>query len=152
MFHDFSQQWKKVDRCLGLNFQHLKMVVEKLAKFHALTAVLYEENEELFDQHQQPNITEDFRIFYSLFEKSFSAVIEKFHSGNVDDDKLYRKLQNFQQILIQRVSDCELQNGEFGVLCHGDLWMHNLLFQYDDNDDSKLLDVELVRFSLFFIF
>lgn len=138
---DFANRPMKVNRSVGLDVNHLKLVVAKLAKFHAMTAVLYEQNEELFDQHQQPNITENFRLFHSLFLGSFNSVVNGF---TFEDEKLYGKLQNFQNFMIQRVSDAfTLQNGEFGVLCHGDLWMNNLLFQY--TDDEKLLDVQLVR-------
>lgn len=122
--------------------QHLKLTVAKLAKFHAATAHLYENNEALFDHHQQPNITTNFRLFHSLFENSLTTIIGEFTLD--DDDKLYGKLQNFKHFMIDRVSDAvTLQNEEFGVLCHGDLWMDNLLFQY--NDDDEAIDVRMVR-------
>jgi thiamine kinase-like enzyme len=132
----------RITRQHGLDAHHLKLTVAKLAKFHAATARLYEDNEELFDQHQQPNITTNFRLFHSLFETCLATITDEL---TLDDDKLCGKLQNFKHFMIDRVSDAvTLQNEEFGVLCHGDLWMDNLLFQYSDDDDEPI-DVTMVR-------
>lgn len=151
MIEEFPYHQKKVDRKYGLDVHRLKLVVAKLAKFHAATAFLYEDNEDLFDHHQQPNITTNFRLFHSLFETCFSTIADGF---SMDDDKLRGKLQNFKHFMIERVSDAlTLQNGEFGVLCHGDLWLDNLLFRYDDDDDNnEPIDVEMVRDDKSFLF
>lgn len=142
---------RKVSRQLGLDLPHLKLAIAKLAKFHAASARLYEVNEELFDQHQQPNITTNFRFFHSLFETCLTTIIDELQLD--DDEKLRGKLENFKHFMIDRVSDAvTLQNEEFAVLCHGDLWMDNLLYQYEEDGNGKPINVRMVRkfFLLFF--
>jgi hypothetical protein len=133
VFEDPSPKYSKCPRRIGLNQVHLKVVLEKLAKFHASTAVLYDHNRDLFSNHQKPNVSECFKNFHPIFIKSIDQVI-KTVGEELWAKKLLPKLHEFKLNVIEKVSDAFiLQEDEFGVLCHGDLWMDNLLFQYDDN-------------------
>ena len=71
-----SKGYKKVDQKNGLNVGHLKLVLEKLAKLHAASAMLYNQDETDFMNHQEPNISEYFKIFHSLFLKNIHFTIK----------------------------------------------------------------------------
>lgn len=143
MFEEIStKNFKKVDRKLGLDVNHLKVVLKNLAKFHAASAVLPHET---FTHHQQPNISEYFKVFHSLFINVVQSLVGEL-SGEKSDEAilLATKLTAFERNMIDKSSEAfMLTTNDFGVLCHGDLWLNNLLFEYDD--DAHPTDVRMVR-------
>lgn len=146
MFEELPRsKFTKVDRRSGLNVQHLKIAVEKLAQLHAASAVLNCDDVNIFTHHQQPNISEYFKTFHSLFINCVKSLVDETSSDADEEAKaLAEKLNAFERNLIDKVSEAfMLQEGDFGVLCHGDLWLNNLLFEY--NEDSKPVDVRMVR-------
>lgn len=146
MFEDLLlSKFAKVDRRAGLNVHHLKLAVEKLAKLHAASAVLSAEDDTIFTHHHQPNISEYFKTFHSLFINCVKAVVDETSGENYEEAQaLARKLNSFEHNMIDKVSEAfMLQNGDFGVLCHGDLWLNNLLFEY--NEDDLPVDVRMVK-------
>lgn len=138
-----KDKYLKVNRRSGLDQSHLSLVMEKLAKFHACTAAMYEQNRELFTNHQLPNVSEYFKIFHSLFNGAVEKMIEEISKDN-HKNSLIEKLKNFERNVIDKVSEAFIiGEDEMGVLCHGDLWLHCLLFQYDAMKNP--IDVKLVR-------
>lgn len=126
-FEGFS----KVDRRLGLDLSHLKVAFKSLAKLHAASAML---PEDALNNHQQPNISEYFKVFHSLFVNCLRSLVDDISAENDEEAKaLAKKLNAFERNMIEKCSDAfMLERDEFGVLCHGDLWLDNLLFNYDD--------------------
>ncbi|XP_070506302.1 uncharacterized protein [Chironomus tepperi] len=143
-----SDKYLRVQRRSGLDQKHLKLTMEKLAKFHACSAVMYQQNSDLFEHHQQPNVSEYFKIFHPLFTACLHKLIEevsneKWHNS----ETLIEQLMYFENNFIDKVSEAfMLEDNELGVLCHGDLWMDNLLFQYDEKNNP--IDIKMVDFGL----
>lgn len=147
MFEELPRsKFLKVDRRAGLDLQHLKVAMEKLAKLHAASAVLNCEDSQLFTHHQQPNISEYFKTFHLLFINCVKSLVDETSGENYEEaETLVAKLNAFERNMIDKVSEAfMLQGSDFGVLCHGDLWINNLLFEYNE-DGSKPVDVRMVR-------
>lgn len=143
MFEELSPKtFRRVDKRLGLDVKHLKVVMRNLAKLHAASAVLPQDT---FTHHQQPNISEYFKVFHSLFINVVQSLVTELSTETYDEaEMLARKLSAFERNMIDKSSEAfMLQDDDFGVLCHGDLWMNNLLFEYDDNAQPS--DVKMVR-------
>lgn len=143
LFEELSPiQFSKVNRKSGLDVSHLKVVMNNLAKLHAASAVMPLET---FTYHQQPNISEYFKIFHSLFVNCVKSLVDKLSSEKFEAaEKLALKLNGFERNMIDKSSEAfMLQADDFGVLCHGDLWLNNLLFEYDD--EAMPRDVRMVR-------
>lgn len=142
MFEQLSpKKYSKVDRKLGLDVEHLQVVLKNLAKLHAASAMLPMED---FSLHQHPNISEYFKIFHPLFISCVQSLVEALNNEPFNEaESLARKLSSFESFMIDKSSEAfMLQADEFGVLCHGDLWMDNLIFEYDDNaqpTDAKMV-------------
>lgn len=53
--------------------------------------------------------------------------------------------------LYRKMTDCILnQPNEWMVLCHGDLWINNLMFRYDEHGDCdavKFIDLQTLRYT-----
>lgn len=126
--------------------EHMKVVLEKLAKLHAASAVLSCQDEELFEHHQQPNISEYFRIFHPLFTNCVESLIEQLSSETYEEaNELAGKLQAFERYMIEKASGAFLlEADDFGVLCHGDLWLNNILFAY--NEQAEPVDIRMVYY------
>ncbi|CRL04590.1 CLUMA_CG017658, isoform A [Clunio marinus] len=144
-----TKKYIKVDRKRGLDMTHLKLTLEKLAKLHATSAVLSTEKDETFPHHQEPNISESSKIFYSLFSNCMQALIEEMiNSKDEDEKRLGRKLENFEKNMFDKSTEAFLlPPDDFYVLCHGDLWMNNLLFEYDE-ETGQPNDVSFSDFGL----
>ncbi|CAO1442433.1 unnamed protein product [Diamesa tonsa] len=151
MLEEFaSKGYKKVDQKNGLNVDHLKLVLEKLAKLHAASAMLYNQDETDFMNHQEPNISEYFKIFHPLFFNCLNAcakAAEKWPGA----EEFSKKLFVLEKNVIDRGSEAFiLDDEEFGVLCHGDLWANNVMFDYNEKNepnDAIMLDFGLSYFS-----
>lgn len=143
MFEELSpKNFKKADRRLGLDVNHLRVVLKNLAKLHAASAVLPQDT---FTHHQQPNVSEYFKVFHSLFINVVQSLAGELSTETYDDAELLaKKLTAFERNMIDKSSEAfMLQTNDFGVLCHGDLWLNNLLFEYDD--EAHPSDVRMVR-------
>lgn len=126
----------------GLNLKECKMVLEKVAKYHATTAVLHNKNPEMFQYHKQSNITEKFNPLH-LFYQNASASCIKYAKTNPQLLRYIEKLETFQEQVVQRMIDVFKRDEQsFNVLNHGDLWVNNLMFHSDKNGEAD--DVLLV--------
>lgn len=137
---------KPGDRISGMDLEHCQLVLKKLGRFHAISALLVEQNPKVFDEYKKS-------IFFSkIFENFFSSLIRSLalEAENWPDQKhLIPKLQkladNVQQIGQKALKH---QPEEFLVLNHGDLWTANMLFKYTDS--GNLLDAILVDYQAVF--
>lgn len=142
MFEELSaEKFTKVNRKTGLDVNHLKVALKHLAKLHAASAALPGET---FFNHQQPNISEYFKVFHPLFVNCVKSLVEGVAGEAFEGaEELVSKLSAFESNMIDRSSEAfMLHPDDFGVLCHGDLWLNNLLFAYDD--DSIPVDMRMV--------
>lgn len=119
-----------------------KMVLQKVAKLHASTAVLYQQKPDLFKSHKQSNITENFNLLH-LFYLNASASCIKFAKTFPPLQTYVEKLEKFHQRVVEGMIDVFKREDEsFNVLNHGDLWINNLMFHADSSGDAD--DVLLV--------
>lgn len=118
------------------------MVLEKVAKYHATTAVLYQQNPEMFQYHKQSNLTENFNPLHLFYQNTVANCI-KYAKTYPKLECYIEKLEKFQEQVVPRMIDVFKRDDQsFNVLNHGDLWVNNLMFHFDDNDEAD--DVLLV--------
>lgn len=128
-----------------LDVEHSIATVRQLARFHAASYVLEQENPLAMGE---------------LVKKSF--FVNKLHFDNILDDVTpflriflprvevpHKSVVNFfnylQQLAHQFESDVHDSRFPFEVLTHGDVKSHNVMFSYDDQsrvEDSRLIDFQ----------
>ncbi|XP_020287039.1 uncharacterized protein LOC109856323 [Pseudomyrmex gracilis] len=132
-------QMKPYDR--GLNFSYSVKAIQLMAKFHAASVALHEQN---------PTLVESFRIDKSLTAESSEHLIQVFH----DSMKIASVLINMYYPIIaakmkmvadrvytmQQIIDLyNYEPEEFCVLNNGDFSVHNLFFSEEDSNCPSLL-------------
>lgn len=92
--------------------------------------------------------------FYThSLESSLKEALYSLRKSNVngDLDKPIQKIDCLTGKLFQIMFDCVIDtDDEWAVLCHGDLWINNLLFKYDAANNChnvKLVDLQTMRYS-----
>ncbi|XP_039429593.1 uncharacterized protein LOC120413008 [Culex pipiens pallens] len=148
IFEDLSLNgFVAADRRLGLNFTQLELILEKVAKFHAISAHLYDKDPELMKYHHYRNINEDVQHFYGLFRNSMLNCAEMALKWPTTAPRIAMKLFKLEQSVIAK--GCQvytLNKADFNVLNHGDLWVNNVMYRY--NAKGVPIEAMLVDFAI----
>lgn len=146
VLEDLSEtKYVVADRFQQLNFEHVILGLKKLARFHAASAFMYQENPRLFDLFRSGFFTRETDVFHVMFESLCDAFNDEIETWE-GFEYYAMKMKNVRKNLIkfaQRAFDCDAD--DFLVLNHGDLWATNLMFNY--NQHGRPVDVKLIDFQ-----
>lgn len=145
---------------------HVNMIMRALAKWHAISFALKDQQPEKFKEissNLQEEIfrkdNEPFGKFLDVFAPSVCKMAETMGDDQLASrvDKLF-KLNMLDEII--KLLDGN-QAEPYAVICHGDCWNNNILFRLDENRkprELRLIDFQLARYAspaldlLYFIF
>ncbi|KAH8283953.1 hypothetical protein KR054_005627 [Drosophila jambulina] len=134
------------DRLIGLDLEHTRMSLRKLAKMHAAAAVLNERKPGIltkFDHGIFNRYTDGFAPFFENLcdvAADFAATCPEL------GDYYARKLREIRKRVMEdstRVYDP--QPGQFNTLVHGDYWVNNMMLRYGEKKEP--LDMILIDFQ-----
>ncbi|XP_023308480.2 uncharacterized protein LOC111690259 [Lucilia cuprina] len=117
----------------GFNLNQCHLILQKLAKFHAVSMVLYKKNPDMFRYHLPGNISEHPSPIHEMYSKAIKSTIE--YCNSQDELKKYvGKLENFSTTIIAKMINVYSRNlsDRFHVLNHGDMWVNNLMFNNEE--------------------
>jgi thiamine kinase-like enzyme len=151
IFEDMkSTGYKPFPRNHVLNFDQAKPIVEKLAKLHAVSAVLVEKNPSIMKLYSEGSIStnpdrQEFLVHYENCARTLGLVVEK--EWTDDWKEIAAKLKNFSKKIISKSCDLYLRDeNAFNVFNHNDLWIPNVLFKFAD--DGSVEDILFIDFQL----
>ncbi|XP_055308222.1 uncharacterized protein LOC129572304 [Sitodiplosis mosellana] len=138
------QQFKGVDLTHGLDMDHMKLTVATLAKWHAGTANLLLTNPDIFTLYAKNTYQN------APCEEEYFKNVAKILSDTVRNwpgyGQLAEKLDKIPQTAYDNAYKAfEPQANGFNVITHGDMYINNLLFRYDDNGNP--IDVRFIDFA-----
>ncbi|KAL5288666.1 hypothetical protein ACFFRR_009098 [Megaselia abdita] len=127
---------------IGLEKEQALMILEKLAKFHGCSMVLYEKYPEMFKYHLNGNVTENENPIHTFYINAFEACI-KYCEGKERFQDYIPKLKEMQPKIIQELIKVfsRGQKDRFYVLNHGDCWVNNFMFR-NKTEDVRLIDFQ----------
>ncbi|XKL69429.1 hypothetical protein PGB90_007198 [Kerria lacca] len=145
ILEDLNESGFVIKQNTWFNFEKCKRTLEALAEFHAASYRVHQENPNFFLKNQQETIYIDVmvnQIVQAIFT-DFMRILET--EENVSD--LINKLQNFKNKITPTsiLNTCNQKEPWFKVLNHGDLNYNNILFKY--NEKNETIDVKFVDFQ-----
>lgn len=138
----------------NLTFEHVKLVMEVLGKYHAVSFAIkdqeyekirqFTELKDMFADKRGDNKMYTYCQF--LIEKALGSLDPQKHSHHIE------KLTSlFGEGFLSLLLDCTDGKGheETAVLCHGDVWNNNILFKYNKSIpvEIRLLDWQITRYA-----
>lgn len=96
----------------------------------------------MLDEHYI-RTNERFIDFMSLQLRTLADVVSKWPGYEAIAVKLHRHCDNIKENL---VITGQSQSGELTVLNHGDLWVNNFMYKYDEQVATKPIDAIFVSF------
>lgn len=150
-----EQSYLMWDKTNEIDFEHSAIVLKELGKLHAVSFAIRDQEPEKFKEFMQRTSN-----FHKEVDKSPAAQqMQKSHF-----DRAIRSLDPSETILIERMEGLKATYNDllnevksntncepFGVLIHGDCWINNLLFRYDESPSAPskvcLIDWQLSEFG-----
>lgn len=146
--------FQMVNREIGLDERHAKLALKKLAQFHATSMVFAKKRPSMMQHFNKGLLNRDAikpsTSIYKIFHKHLAHEI-KIVSKWEEFEDILPKLQAFYDDFDNRLFACQKsRKNEITVLNHGDFWVNNLLFKYDERNnpvDLVFLDFQLSIFG-----
>ncbi|KAH8267232.1 hypothetical protein KR026_008599 [Drosophila bipectinata] len=148
IFEDLAlEHYKMASRKKKLDLEHTHLMLEKMASFHAAGAVLAERQPGIFDHNYD-------RGFFNQHTRAYGPIMtnlmEALSRSLNDDEEMREKYQAKIDRLVKHLMDygertTTISPGDFVTLAHGDLWINNFMFQYDETghpSNAVLIDFQ----------
>uniref|UniRef100_A0A182ISP3 CHK domain-containing protein n=1 Tax=Anopheles atroparvus TaxID=41427 RepID=A0A182ISP3_ANOAO len=132
------------NQALGLSLEQSKMAVEKLAFFHAASAMMLEENAQVFARFSKGTFHSEYKDRLGYFPDTVGIVAEMAAELGLSDT-VAEKLKKLPAKTLQKaIAAFESDIKGFKVLNHGDFWTNNIMFKYQG---KELVDAIFVDFQ-----
>ncbi|KAI4499224.1 hypothetical protein M0802_005807 [Mischocyttarus mexicanus] len=142
-----TRGFRMTDRQAGLDLAHSMLTIQGLARFHASSLAVCEKEpyyktlyqHGLFYEEQSPQLSS----FFTLGTKTLATLVKEwpnFEKYAEKIDKIWDKIYNETS----KVS--KFREDEFNVINHGDAWINNMLYRYDE--EGKPIDHTFVDFQM----
>lgn len=154
VLEDLAQSgYKMADKKRGLDCDHCLLVVQELAKLHAGSVALEQMKQEplgdVFPFLRELIFNPEIPKCFEIVEKAMDTILvvaKRFLPHLKDSIAIYESRMPTLQIECKKLGELW---PVLNVTCHGDLWINNLLFAYENKRplSVKLLDLQLGRYG-----
>lgn len=148
------------DRMIGFDFQHSKLILTELAKFHATGLALRLLKPQVFKNKINPSIENAPSL--ALLPKNFRDCIFQYIPFIPELQPLLPRLKSFMEGAFKNLQSNPLAPpSSFTTIIHSDYWVNNTMILRDKNRNpikNKMVDLQLLRLGsavqdlIFFLF
>ncbi|KAH8382992.1 hypothetical protein KR009_006148 [Drosophila setifemur] len=134
------------DRLMGLDLKLARMVLRKLAKMHATSAVLNQREAHSLEGYDRGFFNRYTENYAPAFVGMFQAATRRLAQWP-GYERCAEKMESLTPMYMElgkRVFD--ISPGHINVLAHGDLWTNNVLVKYD-KETGEPLDAIIIDFQ-----
>lgn len=155
VFKDIKQRgYQMVDRRIGMDLDQTKLVLSKLAKLHACSAIVYQQDPSVMEPVMEGAISmnpqrQAFLVFYKMCARQVVKLVESWNDPSYDG--ILGRLRNLPNTTIGK--GCQVYTRDdavFNVLNHDDVWTSNTMFKFAEKGlpkDVLLFDYQLAYFG-----
>lgn len=144
-----SLNFELANRRERFNLNRAKLVMEKIATFHAASAVLYENDPSSMNLYQASAVDGDeMTPLTFFFTVSMQETLETIRNSP-ELQQWLPLLENYDIVSEEKKVFTRNDTDRLHVLNHGDLWINNIFFK--SNDKGESVDSLLVGFACIFI-
>ncbi|KAM7361448.1 uncharacterized protein ACRADG_012008 [Cochliomyia hominivorax] len=152
IFEDLTVEgFVMADRIARLDMDHIKLILQKLSKMHATSAVLNERNSGCLEKYDRGFFNKYTDTYKTFFVNNFLCCARYLQQLNDEDSHLYSQkmfamAHHYMDIGRRCFTPTE---GHVNVLAHGDVWTNNVMFKYCAKTGQPI-DVLLIDFQYSF--
>jgi len=144
-----AEGYAMLNRKVGLNMSQTKLLLTKLAKFHAASAIRHQKDgviQKYLDRKaSMPPMPDDSPFvegFFKMF-KAFVDAVKNYGDCEVYSDKL--ATWDKKKLMSIILDAAEPMRCGFQILNHGDIWINNMMFKTDEQNNA--LDVSMIDYQ-----
>ncbi|GAB0096102.1 uncharacterized protein DMENIID0001_115680 [Sergentomyia squamirostris] len=152
--------FRPTDRHDGLDYDHCRLAVECLARFHSVSIAFRNQEPKKFaeitEKIQETYYSPGFKIWHSNFLKSQIKVVQDAVHNEYPETLIEEKMLKFtQENLFDVLVNATTTKSSLSVIGHGDCWAPNFLVNYETSPDTgskipkeiKIIDFQLARYA-----
>lgn len=122
-------------RLSGLDLDHTVLALRGLARFHAASVAICEKEPKQKEMYSRGIFSDthppEMKSFFIMSVKTLADEITNWPEVKKYSEKIAKLTDHIYQIGIDAAKPSE---DEFNVINHGDFWVNNMLFKYDNDD------------------
>lgn len=125
--------FQTADRLKGLDMNHMKIAISKLSKLHACSMTLEHEKRINLKSFQRGQIGKSGGVWNDWYKSMVNAMVDEVKTWE-GYESYAKKLERLRTTFIDQASEMFDDIDTFPkVLIHGDYWINNMMFRYDEN-------------------
>nr|XP_023020661.1 uncharacterized protein LOC111509198 [Leptinotarsa decemlineata] len=144
-----SREFTVLDLQSPMNLNHVRLVLENYAKFHAMSFVLQDRGSQEFNEltADQVSLMKQMVLTMGIYRNEDRGLRNLKKTGREDLVAAYEKVINRSKetIMLDIFNDVPKE----AVITHGDCHIGNFLFKYEDNDPKNPVDVVIIDWQTY---
>ncbi|XP_046680889.1 uncharacterized protein LOC124367809 isoform X1 [Homalodisca vitripennis] len=151
IMEDLSKDYILLDSHQQLDFDHFKMSLTTLAKFHASSVAVYHEKPDLIKfvgrEFFFPEGGGPLKQWIETGVKTYGEVLSNSEEHKEYADFFLSRADNIWDAVVETIKP---RANHLNVLNHGDMWTANIMFKYSKSgelDDLKFIDYQSSRYT-----
>ncbi|XP_046750302.1 uncharacterized protein LOC124413625 [Diprion similis] len=140
--------FRLANRQAGLDLDHCLFAMRNLAQFHAASIALEEKDPKALAKYNMGLFHKDRKpVMKSFFGISVKSLARAIADCNELNPRIIEKLNKLSDVVYEKACEATvISEDDFYVLNHGDCWVNNMMFKYDER--QKPVDQIFVDFQL----